>query len=80
MTEFERYGRFRNPMDAKAIGLRLDPGYGDRGQSYPLAVAAAGHQSAYTVDKLARKIRKNLPELIEMWAHEIEAENKEKMA
>lgn len=79
MTEFENFGRFRNSMDAESIGRRLDPGYGDRGQSYPLAVAAAGHQSAFTVDKLAQKIRKNLPELIEMWAHEVEDENKKKM-
>lgn len=68
----DRY-QFRNPMDAESIRRRLAV----RGSNpaYDLAWRAAGHQSAFTTDKLAQKIRAAVPELIADLAAEVEAEN-----
>lgn len=66
-------GRFRNPMDEKSLQSRLD-GYG-KNVIYNLAVEAAGHQSAYTVDKLSWKLKQILPGLIAELAAEVEREN-----
>jgi hypothetical protein len=66
-------GKFRNPMDEGALRNRLG-GYA-KNVIYNLAVEAAGHQSAYTVDKLSFKLKQILPGLISELASEVEREN-----
>jgi hypothetical protein len=61
---------FRNPMDEDSVRCRLDDEF------YRLAVLAAGHQSAFTVDRLAWKLRERLPALVAELAGEVEAENR----
>lgn len=73
----QQYGRFRNPMDETALRERLitDPGAVLDNFIYQLAARAAGHQSAYTVDKLSWKLKQRLPALIAELAAEVEREN-----
>lgn len=71
-------GKFRNPMDEQSISDRLD-GYG-RNVIYNLAVEAAGHQSAYTIDKLSWKLKQVLPGLIAELAVEVERENESQLS
>lgn len=59
-------------MDKDSIRMRL---MGSSYQVYRLAVTAAGHQSAFTVDRLSRKLKSELPELIARLAAEVEEEN-----
>lgn len=77
-TDFEEYGKFRNPMDEESLKERLLHGVGN--PIYDLATRAAGHQSAFTVDHLSWKLKARLPALIAELAAEVEAENKERMA
>lgn len=70
--------KFRNPMDEQSIRDRLD-GYG-RNVIYNLAVEAAGHQSAYTVDKLSWRLKKVLPRLMAELASEVDRENESQLA
>ena len=67
-------GHFRNPMDAESLRRRLVLDDMDN-PIYRLAVWAAGHQSAFTVDKLSWKLKAVLPELIARLAAEVEEEN-----
>lgn len=67
--------RFRNPMDPDSIRTRLQ----FTNKVYDLAVQAAGHQSAYTVDKLSWRLMQVLPALIAGLAAEVEQENLEKV-
>lgn len=64
--------KFRNAMDSASLRARLNVPTPDA--AYALAVAAAGHQSAFTVDHLARKLRDSLPFLIEQLAAQVERE------
>lgn len=67
------YGRFRNPMDVESLRQRL---VFDRSNPiYALAAQAAGHESAFTVDKLSWKLKAVLPALIAALAAEVEREN-----
>jgi len=66
-------GRFRNPMDATSIRERVV--LASNNPVYALAAQAAGHQSAFTVDKLAWKLKAALPDLIAELAAEVEREN-----
>lgn len=67
--------RFRLPMDADSIRKRLSrcPRNGDL--VYELAVTAAGHPSAFTTDKLSKRLPDALSHLIADMAVEIEKEN-----
>ena len=65
-----RLGRFRNPMDAASVRQRVV--LATNNPIYALAVQAAGHQSAFTVDKLAWKLNAALPGLIADLAAEVE--------
>lgn len=67
--------RFHKPMDEESLRKRLN-GYG-KNVIYNLAVEAAGHQSAITVDKLSWKLKQILPGLIADLAAEVERENRE---
>lgn len=66
------HGLFRNPMDVDSITGRLE---GNDSAAYYLACRAAGHQSAFTVDKLAQKLRPLLPYIVASLAAQVEREN-----
>ena len=68
-----RLGRFRNPMDAASLRQRLV--LATNNPIYALAAQAAGHQSAFSVDKLAWKLKAALPDLIADLAAEVERDN-----
>lgn len=67
------YAHFRNRMSVARIEARLESE--SDSVAYDLAVRAAGHQSAFTVDKLAQKLRPLLPYIIASLAAQVEREN-----
>jgi hypothetical protein len=71
------YAHFRSPMDIQSIEDRIN-GTG-RSFAYDLAATAAGHQSGFTVDPLAQKLRQVLPGLIAGLARAVERENESKV-